>query len=97
MAAKVGDTLVLRAKTKRLAPSQRQGVIEEILDAAQPRYVVRWGDGRTTVVAPLPGSFRIEPKAAARKRPAATSPSAGAKKGAPAAKPAARKPSSRKR
>jgi hypothetical protein len=75
MAAKVGDTLVMTAKTKRLAPNQRTGVIEEILDAAQPRYVIRWGDGRATVIAPLPGSYRIEPKRPARK-PAAKKPAA---------------------
>lgn len=65
---KVGDTLVLRAKTKRLPPNQRSGVIEEILDADQPRLLVRWGDGRATVIAPLPGSFRIDPKKPARPR-----------------------------
>ena len=68
---KVGDTFVMRAKTKRLAPNQRSGVIEEILDPDQPRLLVRWGDGRATVIAPLPGSFRIEAKRPARKKPAA--------------------------
>jgi hypothetical protein len=68
---KVGDTLVMRAKTKRLAPNQRSGVIEEILNPEQPRLLVRWGDGRSTVIAPLAGSFRIEAKPPARKKPAA--------------------------
>jgi Domain of unknown function (DUF1918) len=58
---KRGDTLIMRAKTKRLAPSARSGVIEEVLDEGQPRLVVRWGDGRTTVIAPLAGSYRVEP------------------------------------
>ncbi len=58
--AKVGDTIVLVAKTKRLAPRERTGVIEEILDAAQPRFLVRWDDRRTTVVAPIAGSYRVE-------------------------------------
>ena len=51
----------MRAKTKRLAPSRRAGTIVEVLDADQPRYRVRWDDGRETVIAPLGESVRIEP------------------------------------
>jgi len=51
----------MRAKTKRLAPSRRAGTIVEVLDPDQPRYRVRWDDGRETVIAPLGESVRIEP------------------------------------
>jgi hypothetical protein len=60
MKANVGDTIVLVTKTKRVAPNERSGVIEDVLDPEQPRFVVRWDDRRTTVVAPLPGSYRVE-------------------------------------
>ena len=61
MTARVGDRIVMRAKTKRLAPSRRAGTIVEVLDPDQPRYRVRWDDGRETVIAPLGESVRIEP------------------------------------
>ena len=60
MAARAGDRIVMRAKTKRLAPSRRVGTILEVLDPEQPRYLVRWDDGRETVIAPLGESVRIE-------------------------------------
>ena len=93
MTAKVGDTLRMTAKTKRLAPNQRVGVIEEILDATQPRYLVRWGDGRATVIAPLPGSYRVEPTKPARRSAAWPKPAA---KAPVARKPAAKKPAPKK-
>jgi Domain of unknown function (DUF1918) len=61
MKAKPGDRLVLRAKTKRLAPATRRGEIIEVLDPVQPRYLVRWDDGRETVIAPLGDAITIEP------------------------------------
>jgi hypothetical protein len=60
LTVKVGDTIVMRAKTKRLAPAARTGVVEEVLDAVQPRLLVRWSDGRSTVIAPLPDAYRVE-------------------------------------
>jgi hypothetical protein len=60
MEAKVGDHIVVVGKTKRMAPRERAGVIEEIIDPHQPRFLVRWDDRRTTVVAPIPGSYTIE-------------------------------------
>jgi hypothetical protein len=60
-----GDRIVMRAKTKRIAPAARSGTIVSVLDPEQPRLEVRWDDGRTTVIAPLLDSVRIEP---ARKR-----------------------------
>jgi DNA-binding protein HU-beta len=71
LTVKVGDTIVMRAKTKRLAPAARTGVVEEVLDAAQPRLLVRWSDGRATVIAPLPDAFRIEQPRSRRKAAAA--------------------------
>jgi Domain of unknown function (DUF1918) len=69
MAAKPGDRVILTAKTKRVRPAQRAGVIEDVLDAgSRPRYSVRWDDGRTTVIAPVPGTVQIE---AAKAKPAA--------------------------
>jgi hypothetical protein len=59
--AKPGDRIVMRAKTKRLAPAARSGEIVEVLNEDPPRYLVRWGDGRQTMIAPLPDSVRIEP------------------------------------
>jgi hypothetical protein len=83
MAAKPGDRVILTAKTKRVRPAQRAGVIEDVLDAgSRPRYSVRWDDGRTTVIAPVPGTVQIE-AAAAKPKPAA--------KRSTAKKPAARK------
>ncbi len=61
MAARAGDRIVMRAKTKRIAPAARRGTIVEVLDPDQPRYRVRWDDGRETVIAPLGDSVRIEP------------------------------------
>ncbi len=65
--AKPGDRIVMRAKTKRLAPAARQGEIVDVLSDDPARYVVRWGDGRTTTIAPLPDSVRIEPGRKARR------------------------------
>ena len=75
MNAQVGDRIQVRAKTKRLAPSARLGTVEEVLDPAQPRYVVRWDDGRTTVIAPLPDTLVVIPKGeVAKKSPFAKEP-----------------------
>ena len=60
----------MRAKTKRLAPSARQGEIVEVLSENPGRYVVRWDDGRTTSIAPLPDSIRIEPAKTAKPKQA---------------------------
>jgi hypothetical protein len=58
---KPGDRIVMRAKTKRIAPAARRGEIVEVLDPGQPRLLVRWDDGRTTVIAPLGDSVVVEP------------------------------------
>ena len=59
MEGKVGDTIVMRVKTRRVAPAGRQGTIEQVLGPG--RFLVRWGDGRATTVAPLPDAFEIVP------------------------------------
>ena len=60
MAARAGDRIVMRVKTKQLAPSARSGVIERVFSETQPRYLVRWDDGRTTVIAPVPGTISVQ-------------------------------------
>lgn len=68
MATKKGDRLVMTVKSKRVAPNQRAGTIEEVLaEGDRARYSVRWDDGRSTVIAPNPGSFRIESASKAKK------------------------------
>ena len=75
MNARVGDRIQVQAKTKRLALSARLGTVEEVLDPDQPRYVVRWDNGRTTVIAPLPDTLVVIPKGkAAKKSPFAKEP-----------------------
>ncbi|MCL4290641.1 MAG: DUF1918 domain-containing protein [Thermoleophilia bacterium] len=59
MEGKIGDTIVMRVKTRRVAPAGRQGTIEQVLGPG--RFLVRWGDGRATTVAPLPDAFEIVP------------------------------------
>ena len=60
MAYKAGDRVVLTTKIKRMAPRERRGTIERVLDAEQPRFEVRWDDGRLSTIAPLPDAFRVE-------------------------------------
>lgn len=76
MEGKVGDTIVMRVKTRRVAPAGRQGTIEEVLGPG--RFLVRWGDGRATTVAPLPDACEIVPagKAVVKAKKSATWPPA---------------------
>lgn len=88
MAARAGDRIVMRVKTKQLAPSARSGVIERVFSETQPRYLVRWDDGRTTVIAPVPGTISVQrgrTKAAAKKEetPAPVTPGRTKAKSAP--------------
>ncbi len=68
MAVKSGDRIVMRASPKRLDPGSRGGVIEEVLNPDQPRYRVRWDDGRETVIAPVGDTVTIEPQTAKSKK-----------------------------
>jgi hypothetical protein len=93
---KTGDRIVMMGKTKRAAPRDRAGVIEQVLNEDPPRYVIRWDSGGSTVLSPLPGAIRVEPKrraSAASARPPA--PKAAAKPAAKAAKPGPKRASRR--
>ena len=74
MEGKAGDTIVMRVKTRRLAPTAREGTIEEVLGPG--RFLVRWGDGRSTTLAALPDAFEIVPagKAASKAKKTASWP-----------------------
>jgi hypothetical protein len=85
MTGQTGDKIVLMGKSKKARAPERSGVIEDVLDAGQPRYLVRWDDGRSAVIAPAPGSVRIEPAPKKRRAPAK------------AAAPAAKKPATRRK
>lgn len=63
MTPSAGDRIVV--ESEKLTQPPRSGVIEEVLQAEPPRYRVRWDDGRTTVIAPSPGTIRIEKPAEA--------------------------------
>ncbi len=58
MDAGVGDRIVL--ESERAAQSGRAGVIEDVLADDPPRFLVRWDDGRTSILAPSAGVARIE-------------------------------------
>jgi hypothetical protein len=60
MNGNIGDRIVFDGA--KLTQPARAGVIEEILGDSPARYLVRWDDGRTTIVTPSAGSGRIEPK-----------------------------------
>ena len=63
MNAKRGDRIVMLGKVKRAAPNERAGVVEEVLGEHPPRYLIRWDNGRSTVLVPLPGAIRVVPTA----------------------------------
>ena len=58
MSPAVGDRIVIEAEAVNAPP--RAGVIEEILDSNEPRYRVRWENGRTSIIDPTSGAARIE-------------------------------------
>jgi Domain of unknown function (DUF1918) len=59
MKAEVGDRIVVEAE--KVGQSARSGVVEEVLNAEQPRLLVHWDDGHTSIVTPAAGAARIEP------------------------------------
>jgi Domain of unknown function (DUF1918) len=65
MIGNVGDTLVI--EPERVGGSERRGVIEDVVQEQPRRYMVRWDNGHTSILAPSAGSARIEKK----KRPRA--------------------------
>ena len=58
MSPAVVDRIVIEAEAVNAA--QRAGVIEEVLDSNEPRYRVRWENGRTSIIVPTSGAARIE-------------------------------------
>jgi Domain of unknown function (DUF1918) len=58
MKGQVGATIVV--ESERAASSQREGVIEEVLQESPPRYRVRWQDGRESIFSPAAGVARVE-------------------------------------
>jgi len=91
----VGDRIVI--EPKKAAQPGRAGVIEEVLQESPCRVLVRWDDGRSSILSPAAGVAVITPAKASRskaKAPAKAKAAAPAK--APAAKAAARKPRSAK-
>jgi len=76
--ANIGDRIVMMGKTKNASSRDRNGVIEEVLNADPPRYVIKWDSGGSSVLAPGPGTIRVEPAAAkTTKKPAAKASKAG--------------------
>jgi HSP20 family protein len=54
----VGDRILV--ESERASRSPKHGVIEEILSVDPPRFVVRWGDGHTSIFTPNAGVAQIE-------------------------------------
>ena len=63
MNAKSGDRIVMLGKVKRAAANERAGVVDEVLGENPPRYLIRWDNGRSTVLVPLPEEIRFVPTA----------------------------------
>jgi Domain of unknown function (DUF1918) len=60
MEAHIGDTIVL--ESERVGQPPHAGVIEDVLQQQPLRCRVRWEDGHESIVAPVAGGARIEPK-----------------------------------
>ena len=67
MAAKAGDQVVIEAK--KVDGSERAGTIEQVLAESPPRYLVRWDNGRESIISPGAGELRVvaKPKPAAKR------------------------------
>jgi hypothetical protein len=57
MAASVGDRIVI--ESKKVGQQGRAGVVEQVLQEQPPRLLVRWDDGRTTILSPTSGAARF--------------------------------------
>jgi hypothetical protein len=57
MAAKAGDQVIIEAK--KVDGSERAGTVERVLAASPPRYLVRWDNGRQSIITPGAGELRI--------------------------------------
>jgi hypothetical protein len=67
MAASEGDQVVVEAKS--VNGSERAGTVARVLADAPPRYLVRWENGRESIISPAAGELRVVVKASAVKRP----------------------------
>ena len=63
-----GDQVVVEAKS--VNGSTRAGTIARVLAQAPPRYLVRWENGRESIIAPGAGELRVVAKARTTKPPA---------------------------
>ena len=52
-----GDSIVV--ESERASRAARAGVIEEVLSVDPPRFMVRWADGCTSILAPNAGVARV--------------------------------------
>jgi hypothetical protein len=84
----VGDRIVI--EPKKAAQPGRAGVIEEVMQESPARVLVRWDDGRSSILSPAAGVARITPAKASRGRAKATAKAPAAKAPAAKAKPAAK-------
>ena len=60
MSVKIGDRVTVEAE--RTSQTARQGVIEEILQEAPPRFRIHWDDGHESILSPAAGALHVEPK-----------------------------------
>jgi len=54
MACSVGDRIVV--ESEKVGQQSRAGVVEQVLQEDPPRVLVRWDDGRTTILSPSSGA-----------------------------------------
>jgi hypothetical protein len=57
MACSVGDRIVV--ESEKVGQQSRAGVVEQVLQEDPPRVLVRWDDGRTTILSPSSGAARF--------------------------------------
>ena len=67
MAVRAGDYVVVEAKS--VDGSERAGTIVRVLAESPPRYLVRWDNGRESIILPAAGELRVVTTADAAKRP----------------------------
>ncbi|HZO50068.1 MAG TPA: DUF1918 domain-containing protein [Gaiellaceae bacterium] len=66
MTVHAGDRISV--ESERAGQPPRTGTVDDVLGEAPTRLLVRWDDGRSSVLVPSAGSARIEPAAPPRQR-----------------------------
>jgi Domain of unknown function (DUF1918) len=66
MALKAGDQVIIEAK--KVHGSERAGTVERVLAESPPRYLVRWDNGRQSIISPAAGELHLVVKAKAAAR-----------------------------